>query len=166
MSTQPYRSLSSKCSTMLCQRKAPGRPRACTSRPWLYQALVGRSRHVRSSAHVGFLSPGPIGFDADLGRFLILSSLVDGMRPDEAFWAAMNARSSMCDKKLGTGHAGDLTRYLVFALWPFTVTGEDCGSARGQSQCTDLQGRTWLLFGLLWASAERAPCLPWDFPPD
>jgi len=76
----------------------------------------------------GFLSPGTIGFDADVHRFLISSSLVDGMSPDEAFWAAMNARSSMCDKKLGTGHAGDLTRHLVFALWPFAVTLEDCGS--------------------------------------
>ena len=52
------------------------------------------------------------------------------MSPDEAFWAAMNARSSMCDKKLGTGHAGDLTRHLVFALWPFTVTCKDCGSRK------------------------------------
>ena len=80
----------------------------------------------------GFLSPGTTGFDVDLRRFLILSSLVDGMTSDEAFWAAMNARSSMCDKKLGTGHAGDLTRHLVFALWPFTITGEDCGSREAQ----------------------------------
>jgi hypothetical protein len=76
----------------------------------------------------GFLNPGATGFDADLSAFAIASSLVDGMTSDEAFWSAMNARSSMCDKKLGTGHAGDLTRHLVFALWPFTVTCEDCGS--------------------------------------
>lgn len=76
----------------------------------------------------GFLNPGATGFSADLSVFAIRSSLVDGMNPDEAFWAAMNARSSMCDKKLGTGHAGDLTRHLVFALWPFTVTCVDCGS--------------------------------------
>jgi hypothetical protein len=76
----------------------------------------------------GFLNPGAMGFDVDLGTFAIASSLVDGMDSDEAFWAAMNARSSMCDKKLGTGHAGDLTRHLVFALWPFTVTCQNCGS--------------------------------------
>jgi hypothetical protein len=34
----------------------------------------------------------------------------------------------MIDKKLGTGHAGGLTRSMVFALWPHRVTVEDCGS--------------------------------------
>ena len=78
----------------------------------------------------GFLNPGATGFDADSSKFVISSSLVDGMSPDEAFWAAMNARSSMCDKKLGTGHAGDLTRHLVFALWPFAVTCKNCGTRK------------------------------------
>jgi len=111
----------------------------------------------------GFLSPGAIGFDADLSRFVISSSLADGMSPDEAFWAAMNARSSMCDKKLGTGHAGDLTRHLVFALWPFTVTGEDCGSHKAQRSvltCKAVSGCCSACYGCLPNGAMPAVGFP------
>lgn len=80
----------------------------------------------------GFLSPGKAGFDLNTSpgeaRFLIKENLLHGLEWDEFFWAAMNARSSMIDKKLGTGHAGGLTRSMVFALWPHRVTMEDCGS--------------------------------------
>ena len=78
----------------------------------------------------GFLSPGdtPFEFEKYKERFIYHVSLTEGMPPEEAFWAAMNARSSMCDKKLGTGEAGYLTRRLVFARWPFSIKGEDCGS--------------------------------------
>jgi hypothetical protein len=48
----------------------------------------------------------------------INSSLVGGMDWRDLFDASWNARRSMCDKKLGTAKAGDLTRRLVFALWP------------------------------------------------
>ena len=107
---------------------------AAWSLPGLHFAAMALSgaRGLKQTRQIvgarGFLSPGAIGFEPDQGRFVISSSLADGMNRDEAFWAAMNARSSMCDKKLGTGHAGDLTRHLVFALWPFTVTCQDCGS--------------------------------------
>jgi hypothetical protein len=76
----------------------------------------------------GLLAPGPIAFDATQAQFVLDASLATGMSPDEAFWSAMNARSSMCDKKLGTGQAGSLTRQLVFALWPFTIVGDDCSA--------------------------------------
>jgi len=76
----------------------------------------------------GYLTPGLLPFDSGKSRFVFTSNLSEGMSPDEAFYAAMNARSSMCDKKLGTGHAGNLTRHLVFALWPSTVVSNDCGS--------------------------------------
>lgn len=46
------------------------------------------------------------------------SSLVGGMPWRDLFDASWNARRSMCDKKLGTAKAGDLTRRLVFMLWP------------------------------------------------
>ena len=75
----------------------------------------------------GFLSP--YDFNVDVGaRFWFNIPLTKGMDWDTAFYAAMNARSSMCDKKLGTGHAGALTRKLVFALWPFKIVADDCGS--------------------------------------
>jgi hypothetical protein len=74
----------------------------------------------------GDLSPGAVGFKSAPENFYFSRSLVDGLSPDDAFWAAMNARSSMCDKKLGTGHAGALTRELVFALWPFKIVSRDC----------------------------------------
>ncbi len=78
----------------------------------------------------GFLSPGEIPFEASIKRFIFTSPLVEGMDPEQAFYAAMNARSSICDKKLGTPGAGYLTRKLVFALWPYFVTDKkDCGSS-------------------------------------
>ena len=79
----------------------------------------------------GFLSPGALGYglEEDIhNAFLFKEPLTKGMDWNTAFYAAMNARSSMCDKKLGTGHAGALTRKLVFALWPFKIVEDDCGS--------------------------------------
>ena len=111
----------------------------------------------------GFLSPGAAGFEIDPSRFVISSSLADGMNQDEAFWAAMNARSSMCDKKLGTGHAGDLTRHLVFALWPFTVTCEDCGSRvapRSVVTCTAPSGCCSVCYGSLPGGVQPAIGFP------
>src|ERR1039458_3399129 len=76
----------------------------------------------------GDLSPGVVGFKSYPENFYFSRSLVDGLSPDDGFWAAMNARNSMCDKKLGTGYAGALTRELVFALWPFKIVSRDCGA--------------------------------------
>ena len=59
---------------------------------------------------------------------VITASLVNGMNWEEVFNASWNARSSLCDKKLGTGMAGGLTRQLVLALWSITIVEEDCGS--------------------------------------
>lgn len=90
----------------------------------------------------GHLAPGETSFDFEKykDRFICHRSLTEGMPPEEAFWAAMNARNSMCDKKLGTGKAGYLTRRLVFALWPFSVKEEDCGI--GDEKRTPLTCRT------------------------
>ena len=62
----------------------------------------------------------------------IAASLVNGMNWEELFDASWNARSSLCDKKLGTGMAGGLTRQLVLALWPISIVEEDCGSNAGK----------------------------------
>ena len=104
----------------------------------------------------GFLSPGKTGFDTTIGlgatRFLIKDHLLHGLDFDEFFWAAMNARSSMIDKKLGTGHAGGLTRSMVFALWPHRVTVEDCGSTaepRSPATCTVKGGVCAKCYGTL-----------------
>lgn len=82
----------------------------------------------------GHLAPGETSFDFEKykDRFIYHMSLTEGMPPEEAFWAAMNARNSMCDKKLGTGKAGYLTRRLVFALWPFSIKEKDCGIGDGK----------------------------------
>ncbi len=50
-------------------------------------------------------------------------TLCDGLNASDSFSAAMNARHSFCDKKLGTAQAGAITRRLVFALWPYVVDG-------------------------------------------
>ena len=59
-------------------------------------------------------------------KFAIKGSLVGGMSWEDLFWSSFNARASMCDKKLNTGKAGDLTRRLVYALRPVTIVTEDC----------------------------------------
>ena len=100
----------------------------------------------------GDLSPGVAGFTLDREKFYFSRSLVDGLSPDDAFWAAMNARSSMCDKKLGTGHAGALTRELVFALWPFKIVSRDCGAGtipRSVVTCQVKGGSCAACYGLL-----------------
>jgi hypothetical protein len=80
----------------------------------------------------GQLDPGALGYEMSVAdrtdKFWFATPLTEGMVWDVAFYAAMNSRSSMCDKKLGTGHAGALTRKLVFALWPFKIVTDDCGS--------------------------------------
>ena len=61
----------------------------------------------------------------------IKESLVGGM-PWKAFFAAsQNARSSMCQKKIGTQKAGHLTRQLVLGLWGWTIAEDDCGCGDG-----------------------------------
>ena len=80
----------------------------------------------------GFLSPGVVDFTCPNHHFQIQSTLAGGMSAEEAFYGAMNARSSMCDKKLGTRKAGYLTRRLVTALWPYRIVKEDCGNAAEQ----------------------------------
>ena len=65
-------------------------------------------------------------------RLRIESSLVDGMTWKELFDASWNARRSMCDKKLGTAEGGDLTRRLVFALWPRSPEGLAAAQSIGE----------------------------------
>ncbi|RJX17060.1 MAG: hypothetical protein C4575_14085 [Desulforudis sp.] len=85
----------------------------------------------------GFLAPGDTGFELAPESFFIRESLVEGMTPASSFMAAMNARSSMLDKKLGTGKAGALTRSLVLAGWEWTVSPGDCGvHASGKRELT------------------------------
>ena len=81
----------------------------------------------------GSLSPGVARFEIDVARFFFASSLLDGMTEEEFFWAAMNSRSSMLDKKLATPTAGKLTRRLVLACWPFAVTSKACRSPASRS---------------------------------
>ena len=62
----------------------------------------------------------------------IKESLVGGMPWRTFFAASQNARSSMCQKKIGTQKAGHLTRQLVLGLWDWIVAEEDCGSDEGE----------------------------------
>ena len=83
----------------------------------------------------GKLPCGELGFkptDDDEKKFAIKGSLVGGMSWDDIFWSSFNARASMCDKKLNTGKAGDLTRRLVYALRPMTITRKKCSHPRGE----------------------------------
>ena len=80
----------------------------------------------------GYLDPGHTGFVKKNNAFFIKESLVEGMAKNSSFWASMNSRSSMLDKKLGTGRAGYLTRRLVLAGWDWIVRSGDCGTARNK----------------------------------
>jgi hypothetical protein len=64
--------------------------------------------------------------------FAVGGSLVGGMSWEGLFWSSFNARASMCDKKLSTGKAGDLTRRLVYALRPVTITCKKCTHPNGR----------------------------------
>lgn len=107
-------------------------------RPGLHFAAMalsgarGKQQVRQLVAARGFLSPGMEAFDCSSDQFLVGSPLVHGMSAEEAFFGAMNSRSSMCDKKLRTRQAGYLTRRLVTALWPLRVVEADCGDARDE----------------------------------
>jgi len=89
----------------------------------------GNDSQIRQTLGMrGFLSPGVAAFDVSPETFFFNASLLAGMARESAFLASMNARSSMVAKKLATASAGDLTRQLVFALWPWRVGAQDCGS--------------------------------------
>ena len=112
----------------------------------------GRSQVRQLLAARGFLNPGGLSFQTPIEDFLIRTSLTGGMTPDEAFFAAMNARSSMCDKKLGTRQSGYLTRRLVTALWPVHITDKNCGSKRrprSPATCSSRNGVCVECYGLL-----------------
>lgn len=94
----------------------------------------GKKQTRQLIAARGFLNPGEIAFGGMADDFFIRKALVDGMSRRDAFWSAMNGRSSMIDKKLGTPRAGGLTRSLVLACWPWYVTGDDCGVSVASSE--------------------------------
>ena len=82
----------------------------------------------------GLLATGKLGFvpsEEVKRKFDIQGSLVGGMSWEDIFWSSFNARASMCDKKLNTGKAGDLTRCLVYALRPVTITCKKCKTPDG-----------------------------------
>ena len=82
----------------------------------------------------GLLATGKLGFEPSeevKRKFNIQGSLVGGMSWEDIFWSSFNARASMCDKKLNTGKAGDLTRCLVYALRPVTITCKKCKTLDG-----------------------------------
>lgn len=82
----------------------------------------------------GFLNPSPVDFPWNQKDFFFTDSLFAGMEEEAAFHAAMNSRSSMVAKKLGTPQAGYLTRRLVYLLWPWRLWGDDCGH-RAHTRC-------------------------------
>ncbi len=80
----------------------------------------------------GRLYPGQLCFSLGSKNDCFKESLLGGMvSPENSFWAAMNGRSSMTVKKLGTQRAGSLTNSLVSICWPWRVEGDDCGFGNG-----------------------------------
>ncbi len=96
----------------------------------------GTSQSKQLVAARGFLSPGTTGFESDSAGFFHDHSLADGSNRSTYYRTVYNSRSSMSDKKLGTGKAGYLTRELVGALWGIVVCESDCGAAGERSPLT------------------------------
>ncbi len=88
----------------------------------------GTSQSKQLVAARGFLSPGATGFESDPAAFFHDHSLADGSDRSTYYRTVYNSRSSMADKKLGTGKAGYLTRELVGAMWGIVVSEPDCGA--------------------------------------
>lgn len=86
----------------------------------------------RGALHVDWDSLGYSDARIPDGARSFSCSLSGGMSWDEMFWSSLNARTSMCNKKLGAGKAGDLTRRLVFMLWPMGVKGLVAAQAFGE----------------------------------
>lgn len=111
----------------------------------------------------GLLDPGSTAFEADIKDFIFHRSLVEGLSSGEAYNAAMNARSSMCDKKIGTAYAGGLTRSLVFALWDYRIVSEDCGNDHTQRNavtCREMHGCCAKCYGSMPDGQNALPGFP------
>lgn len=95
----------------------------------------GKKQTPQLIAMRGKLTPGELGFTPDdmLKNFFFSHNLSIGCDRNDYFNTVYNGRSSMCDKKLGTGKAGGLTRQLVGALWGFVITEDDCGTTDARS---------------------------------
>ncbi|WP_262966828.1 NUDIX domain-containing protein [Methylobacter psychrophilus] len=90
----------------------------------------GKAEQVRQLLIArGELDPGAVCFEKETNdtRFIHADNLVQGMSVESAFYAAMNGRSSMVDKKLSTPQAGALSRRLVLNLWAWKVQQGNCG---------------------------------------
>lgn len=97
----------------------------------------GAGQATQLLAMRGRLAPGAIGFDAEPREFFFRHSLAAGCDRETYYRTVYNGRSSMCDKKLGTGKAGWLTRELVGGMWHLVVLPGDCGTEgdRGPATC-------------------------------
>lgn len=109
----------------------------------------GTSQTKQLIAMRGFLSPGSIGFDESPKSFFFKHSLQQGCDKATYFMTTYNARSSMCDKKIGTAQAGNLTRQLIAALWNLKITEDDCGISgdRNPLNCIAASGICQMCYG-------------------
>ena len=87
----------------------------------------GKKQTRQIIASRGLLQPGAVGFETKEADFIFKESLLEGMSPETSFLAAMNARSSMVDKHMGTAEAGSLYHKLILALWSWHIIQGDCG---------------------------------------
>lgn len=63
----------------------------------------------------------------------IPGNLLEGLLYKDYFEASKKARREMAQKKLGTPKGGDLTRKLVYGLYPLVISGEQCDDDEGIS---------------------------------
>jgi hypothetical protein len=65
---------------------------------------------------------------------------LEGLAPDDYYLAAREARRDMLPKKLGTPRGGDLTRKLVYGLYPLRIRAATCDDSEGLLVSASLAG--------------------------
>jgi len=117
-------------------------PNARTLREGLGALLEGRLRQQPANHPVAaLLLSGARGDVKQLARLCgavtrlpdggATASYLDGLTPPQYFEAAKEARQDMMPKKLGTPVGGDLTRKLVYGLYPLRIVAGECPAETG-----------------------------------
>lgn len=105
----------------------------------------------------GLLDPGSLGFHSRPERYFFSHNLLSGCKREVYFDTVYNARSSICDKKLGTAQSGGLTRQLVGLMWDIAITEEDCQTSgeRNPINCQAVGGICAACYGYQVASKPK-----------
>ena len=121
----------------------------------------GRKQVPQILVSRGHLSPGRLPYRTSVEDMTFSESLLDGFDLSTFWRTGLNARSSMCDKNLGTAGGGYLTRRLVFACSGVRIAS-DCltGTRDGVLGCQTPGGVCGACFGSSPDGRSLSPGFP------